>query len=661
MSTTTSQPRIAPWRQRFEGGLGSWPAFAAAWSLHLGLLLYVFFSKLPTGKLGVLELVAVPIGLAALTTLEIGVAIALAAALDSVSANRGWALAIDLVKTIAVTAVLTILVTSSIKFVATSVHLKLSDLWFAYTNFRQILQEAQLLEALTLLALPAGAVVVALLLFRGLRRRRQRGRCVPSRRFALVLGGCVVVLALAHGVSVVLPQVLEGMVPEGHWATVRRAHTRFLNTAVTGPAPSGARPITAYDPGAEGRRLNVVVVMLESVPWKRTFLGPDGRREAMPNLARLAEESVVFERAYAVSTHSDYAQMAILSSLHPRKYQRHDYYIDIEYPRTLIWDALGEAGYATSMFSCQNERWGNMLAFLDTPGLDVFRHSLDWPRAPKKGRGLESKVYEETPISEWRRWRRRVKGPYFSYLNFQSNHFPYEVPADAPRPFAPYELDFAASFLSYPESRVPVMLNRFDNALHYADRKIAEVVDFLKEIGDWDSTVLVVVSDHGEAFYEHGQPTHGTALFEEQVRSLWMMRVPGATPRTVAEPVSLLDVAPTLLEQLGLAPHGNFQGRGDVLGSGYDGDERPLFFTIQGLTQEDGVLLGGTKLILNWDRQGKALFDLTADPGETLDLALERPDRLHALEQVLAAFLRQQLSYYEERRWNEGYYPARLP
>jgi arylsulfatase A-like enzyme len=173
--------------------------------------------------------------------------------------------------------------------------------------------------------------------------------------------------------------------------------------------------------------------------------------------------------------------------------------------------------------------------------------------------------------------------------------------------------------------------------------------------------VLIVVSDHGEAFYEHGQPTHGTALFDEQVRSLWMMRVPGLPATRVAEPVSLLDVAPTLLGQLGLAPHGNFQGRSDVLDADYNGRKRPVFFTIQGLTQEDGVLLGGTKLILDWDRQTRALFDLDADPGETLDLAGERVDRRQALEQVLAAFLRQQLTYYEERHWTEGYYPARLP
>ena len=233
--------------------------------------------------------------------------------------------------------------------------------------------------------------------------------------------------------------------------------------------PASGAPITPYTAQVGAEPLNVVLVMLESLPWKRTFLG-EGDPALTPALASLAAESVVFGRAYTPSTHSDYAQMAILSSLHPRKYDRHDYYVRIEYPRTLVWDALSEAGYSTSLFSCQNERWGNMLSYLNTPGLGVLRHSLDWPGARHRGRGAGSKVYEETPVAEWIRWRRgRGPEPYFSYLNFQATHFPYDVPPEADRPLLPERLDFEASYLDYPEDKVPVMLNRFGNALRYAD------------------------------------------------------------------------------------------------------------------------------------------------------------------------------------------------
>jgi arylsulfatase A-like enzyme len=646
-------------------GLSQWPLVAAAWALHGGLLLWVFFGRFPSDKLALAERLLVPIGLVAMIVLEVGV-VTLLCALPEVVRPRGrLALALDLVKSLVLSVTVTTLVASTLKFLGTSVHLKFTDLWFGYTNARQILQEAQVAEALAILALPFGCLVLAALLLFGFRRWRSRGRGSTGRRFGIVMAACLAALVLTGSLSLLLPQVVKSISPEGHWAALRRSHARFMGASAgigTLPEGAGARLIAPYAPERTERPLNVVLVMLESVPWKRTFLNDESRQGVTPNLEGLASESIIFDRAYAASTHSDYAQMAILSSLHPRKYNRHDYYVDIDYPRALIWDALKPAGYTTGLFSCQNERWGNMLNFLETPGLDVLRHSLHWPKAPRKGRGMESKVYEATPVAEWQRWRReRVDGPYFAYLNFQSNHFPYEVPPEAPRPYQPEAIDFAASFLRYPKSGIPVMLNRFDNALHYADHYIGEVVSFLKEIGDWDSTVLVVVSDHGEAFYEHEQPTHGTSLYEEQVRSLLMIRVPGLPGRRIEEPISLLDVPPTLLEILGLEPHGNFQGRGDVLEADYDGDERPFFFTIQGLTLEDGVLLEGTKLIVNFDRQTKQLYDLRSDPEELSDVAAERPDRLHALEQVLGAFLRQQLTYYEEQLWLQGFYPAPLP
>ncbi len=646
----------------FARGLAQWPVVAAAWAIHCALLLYVFLSRFPIGQLGLGETTLVALGLVGFVGLEAALLAVLVGALEALRPRGALAAAIDLLKSLGIALVLVVLVISTLKFITTSIHLKVTDVWFGYTNFRQILQEAQLAELIALLALPTAGLVVAIGLWIGFRRHRARPRELPVGRFLVPVGACALLLAIGGLFSVVLPQVLAGVVPEGHWAVLQRSHSRFLNIADTPAARNSERGIVRYQPGDAGTGWNVVLVMLESVPWKRTFSSPEGRAGVMPNLERLAAESVIFERAYAVSTHSDYAQMAILSSLYPRKYEHHDYYLDIDYPRTLIWDALQAAGYTTSLFSCQNERWGNMLAFLETPGLDVLRHSLHWPDAERKGSGLESKVYEQTPIEEWQRWRReRVDGPYFTYLNFQSNHFPYEVPADAPTPYRPFELDFAASFLRYPIGKVDVMQNRFDNALHHADRKIGEIIEFLDEIGDWDSTALIVVSDHGEAFYEHGQPTHGTSLYEEQVRSFWMVRVPGGSGRRIEQPVSLLDVAPTLLELLGLPAHRNFQGRGDLLEPSYDGSERPLFFTIQGLTQEDGVLLGDEKLILNWDHRSKALFDLAEDPDEMSNLADAHPERLQEMEQVLAGFLQSQLAYYRERLWTRGLYPSALP
>ena len=193
------------------------------------------------------------------------------------------------------------------------------------------------------------------------------------------------------------------------------------------------------------------------------------------------------------------------------------------------------------------------------------------------------------------------------------------------------------------------------------DRHVGEVIATLKERGEWESTVLVVVSDHGEAFYEHGQPTHGTTLFEEQVRSVWLLRVPGAEPRRIDEPVTLLDLAPTLLHVLELPSHGNFQGRGDVLDPRYRAAGRPIFFTIQGVTFEDGILLDDVKLNINWDQRAHHAYDLKADPGELENLAGSDPESLGRHRDFLAAMLTAQRAYYANRGWEQGFYPPAFP
>ncbi len=654
--------------------LAQLPALAAGWIPHGLVVLFVFYTRVPPDLVGAAERIAIFLAIFSLLLLELALAAALACLCEAALGrlHRGWVA--DLVKALALALAVGGLVASSLKFWTTGVHLKESDLWFARTNFRQIVEEAQVAEALVLLGLPLAALALAAGVLVQLRRRRARDAAAGARALALTAAGAAAVLALTFALSPAVRTFTTGFIPETYWlARSTHGFSPPAAAAAAGAAAAGGRgpaigeypprPGTRVAPRAPGvRPANVVLVMLESVPWSRSGLAPGGREGIVPHLERLAAESVVFTRPYAVSTHSDYAQMAILSSLYPRKYDRHDYYGAIEYPRTLLWDALEPAGYATSLFSCQNERWGNMLAFLDTPGLEVLRHSPSWPRAPHKGRGVESKVYEETPVSEWMRWREeRGTEPYFTYLNFQSNHFPYEVPAEAPRPFAPFALDFPASFLQYPVEKVPVMLNRFDNALAYADRWLGEIVGFLEARGEWERTALVVVSDHGEAFYEHGQPTHGTSLYEEQVRSLLLLRLPGVEPRVVEEPVSLLDVGPALLAYLGLPPHGNFQGRADILEPGYSAAGRPLFFTIQGLTFEDGLLLDGWKYVVNWDRRERRLFDLAADPGETDDLLAAEPEKAEALDRTLRGLLSRQLAYYAERGWRDGYYPPPLP
>ena len=547
------------------------------------------------------------------------------------------------------------------KFAVARSHLRLDDLRFLAGSARQVGDEATGAERVWLVSILVLPAAFALLLFAALRADRRREPRPTPRRAVATLAAGLVGLGLLAAVSPAARGLVTRALP---------GPQALLSPSAAGNAPPdgideeafGGTPIGAgWAPPADGRRWNVLVVMLESVPWKRA-LGPEARPDSTPTLRALAAESIVFTRAYATSTHSDYAQTSILASLHPRKGPAHDFFRELPYPRTLFWDPLAAHGWRTAVFSCQNERWGNMLAFLSTPGLQTLRHAPDWPEAQHRGEGAESKVFEETPTSAFLEWLDAEPGrPFAAYLNFQATHFPYEVPPDWPTPHSRTELDFPATFLSYPRDRIGAMLDRFHDALAYADSQLARVVEGLRTRGLLESTALLVVADHGEAFYEHGLPTHGTTLLEEQVRTTMLLRLPGDRAREITEPVSVLDAIPTIWRAAGWPRHGNFQGRDDVLVPGYRGRDRPLAMTIQGMTHEDGLVLGGWKYIVNWDRRERALFDLGADPEERSNLVAGLPGEAARLDRELARRLGAQLGYYGRRGWESGRYPPPSP
>lgn len=565
---------------------------------------------------------------------------------------------------------------SLVKFGMTRSHLRFEDLWFVFGSLRQVGAEGSAQERALLLATGLLPFVLAAIFFAALRRARRRGAAttaaVGADSLALLAGVALAAILLLCWRYPYARFVAGTQVPETSWlARQWSSGATFASRSGDGaalaftPDPARSARIGTFPMPADFRRDNVVVLMLESVPWSRLF-GPLARPEATPRMNALAAESIVFSRAYASATHSDYAQTSILAALHPRKFPRHDYFIDLAYPRTLIWDLLRPAGYRTALFSCQNEGWGNMQAFLKTPGLELFRHSPDWPAAPRRGEGAESKVFEPAPIAAFRDWLSTSKdGPFLAYLNFQATHYPYVIPPGSPPFYEPSAIDFPTTFLSYPADKIPVMENRFYNALHTVDAAVGDVVDALRAAGVWERTVLLVVSDHGEAFYEHGVPTHGTTLLEEQIRTAAFLRLPGpgteSTARIITEPVSVLDLVPAVAHFLGLPPHGNFQGRDDILAPGYSAQGRPFLFTIQGITQEDALLEDDWKLLENRDRRERALFDLATDPGELHNLAAAEPAKRTALEQRLADLLADQLAYYRDRGWESGWYPPKLP
>ena len=361
----------------------------------------------------------------------------------------------------------------------------------------------------------------------------------------------------------------------------------------------------------------------------------------LANLDRIAKDSLVFTRAYSTATHSNYAQMATLSSLFPRRGGSLDVYERLDYPRVLLHDAASKMGFETATISSQDETWQGMLRFQTTNTPTFFRHAKDF-QGEHLQLGTEDVAPDEETVREAIAWLDSTSGrPFSIYVNLQSTHFPYPIPKNAARPFTPFEPEGTFNYVSWDKAELPTILNRYDNALHYVDAQVGALFDALKERGMLEDTVFVVTADHGEMFFEHDLVTHGRTLHEEEARVPFIVHYPdGVSARMVDEAVSTVDVLPTMIELAGAPPHPAFQGESVArLGLGEGSHGAAVFLNIQGWKHYDGIVCMPYKLVFDPDSQQSALYDLVSDPHEMRDVAKDKPDVVVSLSAVLQSLV----------------------
>ncbi|MBI3567819.1 MAG: sulfatase [Gemmatimonadetes bacterium] len=440
--------------------------------------------------------------------------------------------------------------------------------------------------------------------------------------------------------------------------------------SVTTPRPvidaaAWARGIDA----AKAHRWNVIVVMVESMRADvLTVLG--GRRVVMPTVEAIARDGVVYADAVTPASHSDYATTSVLSSQYPLRTPTFaPFPARPPYPRVLPWDLLRPLGYRTAVFSSQNEHWQGMYDFLNTGNVEHFLHaetyqgdtyvdSLDFGffKWLKENRHA-GKIDDSDTIDEAIAWTDSIApgAPFVAYVNLQSSHTPYRQPLDVPPRFGSGRVSFRIVFGKYPADSAGAVRDLYDNTLAYADAQLGRLVDALKQSGRWDSTVMVVLGDHGEGFYEHGFGAHGGSLYHEVTHVPVVIHAPGLAPRVDSLPAASIDVLPTVLGLLGLPAHPGFQGID--LGDSTARRHRPQYTLAEtGLATEVAVEQDGWKLRFNLFHSDMQLFDVRHDPFETRDVSAEHPVQQHALLSTIGVWWATQMRYYKGMPANAAYY-----
>jgi glucan phosphoethanolaminetransferase (alkaline phosphatase superfamily) len=417
----------------------------------------------------------------------------------------------------------------------------------------------------------------------------------------------------------------------------------------------------------QAKRYNVLIILIESMRAD-TLTSLGGTRVVMPNLEQLAADSLLLTRGYAQATHSNYADPTVPSSQHPLRSPRFQQYpTDIPYPHVLLWDLLQPLGYSSAIISSQNEKWGGMLNFLQTPALTHLFHAetfhdnyapadegfAKWSEQFKRS----GKIDDVDTVNELIRFTRETPKPFVTYTVLENSHFPYRFPE--PGTFQPSDVGFNYTFANFPRDKIPIAKNRYHNALHYMDEQLGRLFTALRDENLWDDTILVIAGDTGQAFFEHDFAGHGRTPYEELIHIPIVVHAPGLKPQVSSRVSQGADIAPTVLSLLGLPPHPAFQGASALPG---EVPERPIFTVVQVPAQREiAVTEGSLKLIADGDTK-RELYDLSSDPGERRNLwGLDRKRDTHLLNLILS-FRRTQLGYYATpSRWSSEYVPSLFP
>ncbi len=356
-------------------------------------------------------------------------------------------------------------------------------------------------------------------------------------------------------------------------------------------------------------RADIVLVTVDALRPDR--IGCYGQSRLTPKLDRLCRKAVRFERAYCHAPHSSFSLAALQTGRPVRSLAA----LGAALPPTLA-ELLGRWGYETAAFcpsgvfytegkkleAYWRRRFG--FAWLDSNGYDARELTR---RALAKLRGL-----------------RRSDRPFYLWVHYFDVHAPYRFHPGLTRGRSPRQ--------------------RYDGEVAYVDGPLSE---FLRAaLRSERPTVVLLAADHGEEFGEHGGTYHGSSLYDEQVRVPLLFWIPGLEGRVVAQPVSLVDVVPTLADLVGLPAAQELLARSLVpLLVGRSGEVRPVHAEV---TTKKMILRGRFKLIWDTWRQVVELYDLQEDPHEKRNLADEEPGRVQALMGLLQAHLGE-LS----RRWRD--------
>ena len=431
-------------------------------------------------------------------------------------------------------------------------------------------------------------------------------------------------------------------------------------------------------------RPNILLIVMDATRFD--YLSANGYpRPTTPNLDRMAESGVLFDKAFATGPWTPPSHASMFTGTYPSTHGvdvNENLYLK-DKNRTLA-EILSDNGYRTfgilpdvHLSSVRGFHRGFQES-LETWRIPYFHLEYDWLRCLARNffSGRDKRTYYSNRVMQ--RWLRKnfsTTQPFFMFVNYKTVHNRYQPPRAFRKKFEERhpnaDLRKATHFskkggysymgreLDLNEEEFVLVRSWYAAALAYLDFRIGQLMQHLKDIGAYDNTLVIITADHGESFGEHNLAYHMFGLYDTLIHVPMLMTCPALLPRgqRIGEMVSHVDLLPTILELLELKGEGeNSQGTSLLPFDNrkYHDEVFAEFGRPQSMVQrldsefpghDFSALDRGLQCIRTKDHKFIAgsdgteeFYDLNADPAETHNLVNEIPE--------LAADLRSRLDQW---------------
>ena len=315
---------------------------------------------------------------------------------------------------------------------------------------------------------------------------------------------------------------------------------------------------------------NVILISIDSL--RADHLGCYGYPKATsPNIDILANEGVVFTNAISTTTWTLPSHISMLTALYPEVHQVIHDGNKLSDKAVVCAEIMKEAGYLTAGFVS-----GPYLSskFGYNQGFDIYDDdTISYSSNEESHRGITSpKIHQQ--ITKW--LEQKYRSSFFLFIHYWDVHYDYAPPP----PFdTMFDSDYTGTITGKnfeTNKRInPQMSKRdlehiialYDGEIAFTDSYIGKLMKYLKHLGIYENTMVILTSDHGDEFFEHGCKGHRNNLFDETLKVPLIIKFPSslASPSPLGmrinQQVSIIDIVPTFLDYLGITPYTALDGQ----------------------------------------------------------------------------------------------------